>query len=379
MAVNKTLMAQLLKLEGAVTERHNVHSTVISTKSPSFNFVFGKGWGLPLGYTLVLYGPPKGGKSVCANAMIAQMHADYPDAVAIKFDTEARENGQMSEQDAKLWGIDLDRYICYSVNNPEFIFDRIEKDLVDKIQKGVEIRLVIIDSLTGIKGRRAMNQTTIMTQQIGDLALTLQEGLKQILMVQRKCKFALVLTAQVRAEMDQLEQRRGNKFKMAASFGVQHHGEYFCYVEADRNKDSKEDMAGNKFLDENLTDLNDNAERTGHKIRFCLKDSSMGPKGRCGEFTFDYAKGIINTHEEVFLLGVNRKVIDHPNNSAYEFKGRKWTGKQSMLQAIKDDSELRNGILQELKERDLKGMFENDPQDVAVEVPAMEDVGLKIN
>lgn len=360
MAVNKNLMASLMKLDGAVTERRNVHSTVVGGKSPSFNFCFGKGWGLPFGYTLVLYGPPKGGKSVCANAMIAQLHADYPDAVAIKFDTEMREEGQMSEEDAVKWGIDLNRYACYSVNDPELIFDRISKDIAEKIQKGLEVRLIIIDSLTSIKGRRAMNQTTIMTQQIGDLALTLQEGLKQILEVQRKYKIAVVLTAQVRAEMDQLEQKRGNKVKMAASFGVQHAAEYFMFVEMDRCKEGREDLLGNKLLNTNLTDLNDNEDRTGHKIRFCLKDSSMGPKGRCGEFTFDYNTGITSTHEEVFLLGVNRGVIEKPNQLNYEFGGRKWAGKATMLQALKDDAELRSAILAELRRRDLEGMFKDE-------------------
>jgi len=363
MAVNKNLMASLLKLEGAVVERKNIHATVVGTKSPSLNFCFGNGWGLPLGYSVVLYGPPKGGKSVIANAMIAQLHADYPDAVAIKFDTEMRENGQMDENTAKLWGIDLDRYVCYSVNSPDLIFDRISKDLVALIQKGLNIKLVIIDSLTGILGRRAMNQDTIMTQQIGDLALTLQEGLKQILPVQRKYGIAVVLTAQVRAEMDSLEQRRGNKFKMAASFGVQHHSEFFLFVEMNRNKDAKEDLSGHKFLDDNLKDMDDNAERTGHKIRVCMKDSSVGPKGRVGEFTFDYNKGIINTYEEVFVLGAKRGVIERPNQLTYAFGDKKWAGRDACLQAVRDDADFRNAVLAELRRRDVAGMFGDDPDE----------------
>ena len=368
MAVNKSLMSQLLKLEGAVTERRNIHSTVIGTKSPSFNFIFGNGQGLPFGYSLVLYGPPKGGKTIIANAMIAQLHADYPDAVAIKFDTEMREEGQMSEVIAKQWGIDLERYICYSVNSPALVFDRISTEVADLCQKGLNIRLIIIDSITGIMGRRAMNADTILTQQIGDNALTLQEGLKQILPVQRKYGIALVLTAQVRAELDPLEQKRGNKTRMAAAFGIQHFAEYFCSVEANRNKDSRSDLLGNELVDATLKDLDNREERTGHHIRFCMKDSSMGPKGRCGELTFDYHKGIINTFEEVFLLGANRGIIERPNQVTYEFGGHKWSGKATTIQAIRDDSDLRRAIIDELRKRDIAGMFGNGPEETEASV-----------
>jgi RecA/RadA recombinase len=141
------------------------------------------------------------------------------------------------------------------------IFDRIEKDIAAMCQEGAPIRLVIIDSINAIQGRRAMNADTIMTQQIGDLALTLQDGFKRILPVQRKYKIAVILTSHVRAEMDQAEQMRGNKVKMAAGFGVQHYGEYFMYVEQNRSKAGSETLLGEKLEDENNTDLMDKAEK----------------------------------------------------------------------------------------------------------------------
>jgi RecA/RadA recombinase len=361
MAFDKKLMSGLLKLEGAVVERRNVHSTVVGSKSPSFNFTWGKGWGLPFGYSVLLFGPEKGGKSLTTNAMVAQLHADYPDAVAVRYNTEMREGAQLTEQQAKLWGIDLDRLASYEVNSPDLIFDPIEKEIPALIQKGLNIRLIIIDSLQGIKGRRMMNNTKgVMQQTIGDLALTLQDGLKQILAIQRKYGIALVLTSQIRAEMDQLEQMRGHKWRAAVSKAVLHHCEYFLWVEHDQTKDSKQDLLGNKFESDMTAGLNDKGERTAHKIRVSMKDSSLGPKGRVGAFTFDYEKGIINTHEEVFLLGVNRNVIDKPNQLTYAFGDRKWAGKAAMLQALKEDSDLCNAIVTELRHRDAAGMFAAD-------------------
>lgn len=349
----KDWMKLLQKHEGAVVEEYDPFSHIVRTPSPSVNFCFGNTHGLPQGFTLALYGPPKGGKSVLCNAMIGQMHKDDPEAIAIKFNTEMREMGQLTVEQAKVWGIDRSRYMAYDVNQPELIFDFIEKEVNAYCQEGMPLRLVVIDSITAIQGRRAQNADSILTQQIGDHALTIQDGLKRILAIQRKHKLAVILTAHVRAEMDQLEKMRGNNTKMAASFGVKHHAEYFMMVEPWNSKEGKTDLLGNKLEDESLTDTMGGAERIGHKIRVCMKDSSLGPKGRVGVFTLDYHKGIVNVHEEVFLLGVNRGVIERPNNMTYAFGGKKWAGKPAMLDALKEDTSLREAILKEVRKRDV--------------------------
>jgi hypothetical protein len=353
---------KLQKMEGAVVGNYNPHSRVIRTPSPSVNFTFGNGYGLPLGFTLALGGPPKGGKSVLCNSAIGQLHKDDPEAFAVKFDTEFREQGQLTEQQTALWGIDKDRYIAYSVNSPESVFDRIEQEISALCQEGMPLKLVVIDSITGIQGRRAMNADSISVQQIGDLALTLQEGFKRILPVQRKHKFAIILTCHIRAEMDLLEQKRGNKVKMALPFGVQHYAEYFMFVEPNRNKEGRTDLAGREFKNEELGDVADNAEQTGHKIKVKMKDSSCGPKGRVGEFTLDYHRGIINTHEEAFLLGKNRGVFEMPTQAQYVFAGEKWIGKDNLLEALHQRPELRKAVLDEVFRRDSN---ENEPEAAA--------------
>lgn len=350
----KDWMKLLQKHEGAVVEDYDPFSHTIRTPSPSVNFCFGNTHGLPQGFTLVLYGPPKGGKSVICNSMIGQLHKDDPNAIAIKFNTEMREMGQLTAEQAKVWGIDRNRYIAYDVNQPELIFDFIEKEVNAYCQDGMPLKLIVIDSATAIQGRRAQNADSILTQQIGDHALTIQDGLKRILAIQRRHKLAVVITTHVRAEMDQLEKMRGNNTKMAASYGLKHHAEYFMMVEPWNSKEGKTDLLGNKLENENLSDAMENAERTGHKIRVAMKDSSMGPKGRVGVFTLDYHRGIINVHEEVFLLGVNRGVIQRPNNMTYMFGEKKWNGKQAMLDALKDDGSLREAVLKQVRMQDVE-------------------------
>lgn len=348
-------MAKLAKIEGAVTERKDPHQTVVATHSPSVNFTFGNGWGLPLGYSLVLYGPPKGGKSLLVNSMIGSLHQGDPEAIAVRFNTEMRETGQLGPDSMAMWGIDPERYVGIEANTPDGVFDAIEHKLGALCQEGAPIKLVVIDSVNAIQGRRALNNESVMQQTIGDLALTIQEGLKRILAVQRKYNFALILVTQVRAEMDQAEQMRGNKVKMAASFALQHHAEYFMLVEPNKTKAGRTSLDGSEFKDEKLGDMNDNAERTGHKIRVCMKDSSMGPKGRMGEFTLDYKRGIINVHEEVFTLGVNRGVINKPNQLTYSFGDQTWKGQPAVLEALKTSPMLREAVIKELRRRDKEG------------------------
>lgn len=366
MAKLENLMAKLNKLDGVVTHDFDPFSMVIQTPSPSLNFTFGNTHGLPIGFSMVLYGPPRGGKSVIANMMIGKLHQDYPDAVAVKFDTEFRERGQVNAKHLEAYGIDKSRYTAFEVNRPDEVFDRIEKDIVPLIQDGLNVRLVVIDSISGISGRRALNADTIMTQQIGDHAMTIQEGFKRILPLQRKYNFAVILTAHVRAEMDIGEQMRGNKVKMNASFGVKHYAEYYMYTEPLLSKEGKADLLGKKFENEDMTDMGDKGERTGHKVRVVMKDSSLGPKGRTGLFTLSYADGspkIINTHEEVFTLGVNRGIIEKPNNVSYAFGDKKWHGKPAILEAIRLDKSLYHDILLELRKRDIEGkLVDQDPE-----------------
>lgn len=372
MAPNKKLLSKLLSLSGAVTERENIHNDVLATDSPSFNFIFGNGHGLPTGYTMLLYGPPRGGKSIILNMMIGHLHQSDPDAIAVKFNTEMREHAQLDAAAMRLYGIDPERLIAYETNRPDEIYDRIEKDLAAMKQEGLNIKLIGIDSETGIVGRRTLNADTVMTQQVGDDAKTRQDGLKQILAVQRRNKFGLVLTSQLRVVIDKSASTTGTvhkshtaAMKPATSLGTQHHAEYYVYVEPRAGKEGRTDEDGNSFIDESVSDARGEGEQKAHKILVRMIDSSFGPKGRSGMFTFDYSKGLINVHEEVFHLGVGRGIIDRPTAMKYAFGGKEWVGKPAFLAALKADPEMQKAIIRELKRRELAGALPepvNEPE-----------------
>jgi len=370
MAKSKTnWMAKLATLEGAQTERRDIHSTVIQTPSPYLNFVFGRGWGLPLGYSMILYGPMKAGKSLISYLQAGGVHRDYEDGYVIKFNTEMRE-GQLDDKLAARCGIDMNRYMGLNVNSPDLIYDQIEKQIAAWCQDGMNLKLIIIDSMNAVQGRRGMDSESILKTQIGDVALTNKEGLKRILPIQRKYGFSLVLTSHVTPEMDPIEQKRGNKFKMGASIGVQHHAEYFMYVERNPNKEGKTDMLGRELVDASVQDSAKKSEITAQKIRFTMKDSSFGTRGRNGEFTWDLNRGMINQHEEVFLLGTRRGIIQRPNNVMYVFDDKQWKGEGAMLSALKGDPDLQEKVLRELRAQDLAGkMVAYDAEDAQEHAP----------
>jgi hypothetical protein len=351
----KSALERLLALSGAVQEDYDPYKYVIRTPSPSTNFTFGPPGGVAEGFTVIGFGPPEGGKSLTGSLMIGQLHQDDPTAVAVKWNTEFRESLQMTPHAFKICKIDRKRYIPWETNSPEDIFDRFEKDIPAAINSGVNIKLAVIDSINGILGRRGEKNASINDMTIGDLALTLQDGFKRILAVQRKYRIVVYLTAHVRAEMNMLEQRRGNLVKMAAAFGVKHEAEYFWFIERDETVEGRADHFKQPFIHKALRDANPNSkgEIFAHKIRITMKKSSGGfPRGRVGVFTWDYRRGVINVDQEVFGLARARNVIKALPGAYYTFGEHKWKGERAVIEALGASPELQAAVLADLKARD---------------------------
>jgi KaiC/GvpD/RAD55 family RecA-like ATPase len=357
-------MARLAKEDGAVQfGQYNPLLNCLQSPSPSANWAFGiPGHGLPFGYSAVLYGPPKGGKSIICNGFIGQLHRDDPEALALSFNTELRGEVQANAQQLKLWGIDENRFQVLDRNSPEGIFDFIATDVAAACQDGEKIRLIVIDSLSGIQGRRTQNSETVLQQQIGDHALTIKDGLKRIIPVIRKYKIALLFTDQVRAELDPKEVMRGNTTKMGSSWAAKHSIEFFIYVAPNRSKEGRTSLAGDEFVDQASKDFMDHADKTGHKIRMTVKESSLGRAGRTAEFTLDYDRGIVNTYEEVFTMARNLGILSRPNNQTYQYKEHSWRGLSNCLIAIRDNPRLYQEILNDIYSKDAERLMNGTPE-----------------
>ena len=80
--------------------------------------------------------------------------------------------------------------------------------------------------------------------------------------------------------------------------------------------------------------------------------NTLGPANRQAEATFDYVKGFINQHEEVFKLGKNWGIIERPNKLTYKIGSEEFTGKPATLNALATRPDLQKIVLAGLIERE---------------------------
>ena len=336
-------MKQLRKVDGAVSPEYNPFAVenVLKSPSPSLNWIFGKGSGIPYGYSAIFYGPPKAGKSLSSYLFTSQMHKDTKDGICIRFDTEMRADAQMDE----MWGIDNDRFIAINQNDPTKIYDYISNDLKSMLEGGMPVRMIIIDSLNGMKGVKRMGKDSVADHLMGDDALTHGIGLKNILPIIRKYKIALICTAHIRANFD--AGMYGPKEKMAGGYAMKHFFEYFIEVKRDGLSASKiEDDKGG-------SDFRGKKEIIAHKIFVKMADSSVGVAGRSGEFTLDYKKGLTNIGEEIATLAKKYELVDMPNNRTYVVGEKKYTSKAQFNEALENDPELSKELLDKIYSKDM--------------------------
>lgn len=361
---NKKWMTRLLKEENAVKRDYNPFMHGIRFSSPGMNFLFGNTHCLPLGYILCCWGPPKSGKTIAWYDLVGQLHRDDPDAWALRFDCEFKEEGQLTDRMVKSYGIDTNRYIAKMTNQPEDIFDYIEKEVDAMCQDGFPLKALCIDPLSNIQGRRSQNAEGVMTQQRGDRAQTLQDGLQRIWPILHKHRIAFYITCQARAEQDPAKLMQHKTIRQEAAFFVKHFGGYTMRIEPVDTTKGRQDLGENKYENEAMLDGRGKAEQTAHKVRATMESNSFGPKNRSIEFTFDDVNGgIVNHWEEVFTLGKNRNIVTMPNDQTYVMKDwpnkgeeSTWRGKKNFFMALQQNEDLRKEICSRIRDQDISVM-----------------------
>lgn len=356
MANNKWL-TKLQKHPGVVIgdDAYNplAYENCIHTPSPSLDWAFGhEGHGIPFGDGALMGGPAKSGKSFVLLNMVKSLHAADPEAIAIIYNTEFRADKQARPEVLRKFGVDPDRLVMYNTNRPDEIFDHIVKEVDAMCQDGAPIKLIGIDSLSMIGGRRFLNQDTVNTMQIGDHAQTLSVGLKMILPVYKRNKIAFVGLTHVRAELDPIMQMRGNKFKLQSATATDHQLEFFIFIDRNETKEGRKDAYDNALVDESIKGFDGKAESRGHKVKFKIMDSSYGRRGRVGQFTLDFERGIINQFEEIANLAVNTNVVERPNQVTYAFEGETFKGWDNYIKAVETSPELQKRLMDAVYAKD---------------------------
>jgi RecA/RadA recombinase len=315
--------------------------------SPYFNWIAAnKSNGFPKNASILMYGPAKSGKSFSIYSMIIEMQKRDPEGIAIYFNTELR--GQL--QSINMAGLDKDRVVIYDTDNPVDIFDRIDKDIKPMVEDGMPLRMIIVDSISNIKGIQRLDADTIEQQLMGDQARTIKTGLSSLIPFCKKSKILFIGTVQMVANID--SGPRAPKLKAGMSNYTSHAMEYYISLSRAGAAEDKLDIEGKTFEEDDMKDARGNKLLNGHKVYVKMEASSIGAAGRSGVFTLSYDKGIVNQHEEIFWLAKNTGILKTENNRTYFFGDQKFNGKKEAALAIRDNPELAEQILNQIKDLD---------------------------
>lgn len=329
-----------LKKEAAKVFTPEREDWLATTKSPAINYLFGKKGGVPAGNIMLLYGPAKSGKSLVSFAYAGQLHQEDPEAIVLHFDTEFRDGVNHWE---KAFGIDKERFISYKTNTPTEIFDYIAGPVLEMLQKGAKIKMIIIDSLAAIKYPKEANKESSDQFVIGDAGSYLPGAMKMIVPILRKYKILGILCQHVRANMDP-NTAKYRPYIIPGGNALRHHTEVWTLVTKVESKTSK-------TFDENKKDGAGNFIQTEHTIRVKIEESSISPQNRAVEVDLSYSEGFINQHVEIAKLAVNMGVIDMAG-AWVKYEDKKWQGVENFANFVKEDSDFRLELLRKIKEVD---------------------------
>lgn len=339
---NDKWLKMLKKHDAVVDHDTSKEYKYLGTRSPAINYLFGKKGGIREGYSALLYGPAKSGKSLISLAFAGELQQRDPEAIVLHFDTEMRSNMATWKE---AFGLDLDRFISYSTNDPVKIFDFIAKDVAAMLQEGAPIKMIIIDSLAMISFPKEANAEQSTNHVMGDAAAYLARAFKLILPVIRKYKIYSIMCQHVRSNMDP-NSAKYRPYIITGGNALKHSIEYWMLSQKVEKKDAKD-------FDAEKKDGSGNAIQTGHTIRVKMEENSDGPQNRSVEIMLDYAKGLVNQHLEVTELAVNMGIVERPNNTSYVFEGQKWVGRANFDVAVQEDAELQRKLIEKIIDTDL--------------------------
>lgn len=329
-------MSQLTRDFGYIAgDMPEPENSIIRLPSPSLNYCVGNG-GIIEGKALCLFGPESGGKSLLMQLILAEIQNKHKDGICILFDTEYSFNKRWFE---KLGG-DLSRLVVRQTNDPLKIFDYMEKDILEKLQDGMPLKGIAIDSVKAIRYPGDHKSKTTDISMGGSGAKYLGPALKGLLPIIRDYGITTTLVQQVYEELDQYKAAR-NPYKLPDGRALKHFCDYMLQVEKLDTKSGAVEAGKNMIGSDN---------QVGHKVRVKAKKNRCAAPYRVAEFTLEYEKGIVNTPLELFNLAESLGVIYHPisattgkpNNTMWKFAQHDDVkGKENMIKLVFEDKALQ--------------------------------------
>ncbi len=301
--------------------------------------------GLPKGRLIQYYGAPASGKTLLA--MLAIKEAQKEEGTNQLFiDAEETFDPNWAES----LGLDTSRIMiiqgeqaingrrCFEMllgipkaDAKHVLNGKSKEGFLDKVaQKEFNFNLIVLDSL-GALIPPGEDTSAIGKSNMALLARFLTPTFRKLSLEVSKAGIPFIIINHKRDNMDLY----GPDHTFSGGNSYAHFLSVNIYFEAVARKDS--------------IILNENEEKIGHTIRATVEKNKLGPHPRKCEFKVEFSKGIIDQHEEIAELAIKYNVVSKPSNVSYEYKNNKWVGNGKYCEAIKNDPNLAQELLQEIE------------------------------
>lgn len=320
---------------------------VISTGSLLLDNALGC-WGIPRGRIVQFYGRPGSGKTLMSLLTIKNAQALDPTARQLFIDAEQTFNSKWAQQ----LGIDIKRVDVLKGSTAVLgreLFNALlgvpkedakthaykgksKEGLLDKIaSKEININLIVLDSL-GALIPPGEDISAVGKSNMALMSRFLTPNLKKVALEVARANIPFIIINHVKDSMDAYGPDHtfsgGNSYHHALSASI--------YFESVMRKDAQ------------ILDSKD--QKIGSTIRAAVEKSKFGPS-RKTEFKVNYTSGILDPHEEIAILAVDKDVVTRPNNRTYVYKDKKWSSNADYIEGLKTDAALCALILKDCVEK----------------------------
>lgn len=314
---------------------------VISTGSLLLDNALGC-WGIPKGRIVQFYGRPGSGKTLMSLLTIKNAQAADPTADQLFIDAE----GTFDPKWSAALGVDNKRVHILKgqtavlgrelfnalLGSPKedartHAYKGKAKDgILDKIaKKELNINLIVLDSL-GALIPPGEDTSEVGKANMALMARFLSTTLKKLSLEVSKANIPFIIINHVRDSMDAYGPDHtfsgGNSYHHALSASI--------FFDTVNRKDAQI--------------LDSKEQKIGTTIRASVEKSKFGPS-RKTEFKVHYTKGIMDLHEEIATLAIDKDIVLRPNNRTYTFDDHKWSGYDNFISALKEDKVVCDEIL----------------------------------
>jgi recombination protein RecA len=303
-------------------------------------------FGYPKGRLIQLYGEAGCGKTLLAMLAMKNAQAQDPDAYQVFIDAEQT----FSKPWADSLGIDTSRVIivegemavngrkCFEVllgvpkkNAKNEYAGQSKNGLLDEIKlKKLNVNFIVLDSLGSIIPV-GEDTAEVGKQSMALFSRFLTPILKKLSLALTKANVPMIIINHIRSTFDMY----GPDHTFAGGNSYRHYLSANIYLAHVNRADAKI--------------LNEDEQKIGATIKATVEKSKFGPHPRSCEFKINFDKGFIAQEEEILELALKYNVIKKISTVTHEYKNEKFRGRDAVLSFLRDNPDLCDNVLVDIK------------------------------